>query len=400
MDAPADLAGSIRPRWRMTKAALFVAAVMLLAHGVFSYAFAFRLPSCDDLIWLARSQRWPLHCEDARDYAAGIDVPGINRWSYGVALRSAGFESLDSLPPEETLDPRVQPPLDRATWLMRRRAYSAMRFANALAMAGFLVLLWYAASAGLGSKALALLAVAPLAASHELRVVVTRIGPDAFLAFGLALTLAAWQYFHSRGAALSWRAVILVGAASGLATSGKLNGGLGVLAFVAYLACRSHGWGRLTRPTVACAAGFAVFAIVNPVVFFSGRAPWTVIHDILVRRVEVVGFVNAALGHFTRREILDEILPYWLVTLPLLALVQLAAARRFAWMEPAIWWGAFLFAGTAFTINVPVEYYIAPAHAGLFFPSALAAIALVRRWLAANLVMTRRAPGAAPAEPV
>jgi len=131
----------------------------------------------------------------------------------------------------------------------------------------------------------------------------------------------------------------------------------------------------------------------------------------LARRAEVIEKVNRQYGSYTHFTILKRtfditiswrrvlgismrqlVVPVW-AGIPVFVAAQWWAAKRLCWMEPVAWWGTFLFFGTWPVINNPVQWYVAPMYVGLYFPTAAAAIALVRQYIARNLVMTKRRDG-------
>ena len=389
------------------------AFVLLMAVVSMQMAGSRRWLSYDDPIWYHRSVRWPVRMEDRFDYRRAIDVPAVNRWVYGAALHAADLTSVPGVPKEDlSFSP---PPV--SSWtpenvFMPRSISFVMRGVNALLIpVMFGALLWVAAS-GLGSWTLALATILPLVMTSDLsRNTAFRIGPDIFLLAGFAASLVVWQHFHKAGRGVSWKAVAVMGVVTGLTTASKLNGGLVLLAYALYAAVHARGVERLTKPIVACAVAFAVFVAVNPVFYLAGKAPWTVVTDMLARRAEVIEKVNAQYGRYSTYKILTRafdlviptthvagmhlrqvIVPMW-AGIPVFVAIQVWAAKRFAWMEPVVWWGVFIFFGTMLTINNPVAWYTAPMYMGMAFPTAVAVIALAHRYIADNLALPGRSKG-------
>ena len=382
MTGDASIGAWKRPR--ITVAALV--CVTLAAWGVIFWTGTwYRIPETDHPIWFARAQRLPWNVRGAADYHDATDLPALNRWLYAAAVRITGAVDLPCPPPYLK---RLDETSGRDAWMWKipRRAELSLRAADSLFFALFITLMLVAARQALGYWALAPLALLPFLTSKSLFIAQHKVGPDAALFFGLALVLVVWQRYHNRGEGVSWRAVVWVGAAAGVATSAKYNGAIALVAYAAYAAVHARGMARLAKPAAACAVALAVFCIINPVMFASGRAPWQVVETIVARRIEVINGINDTFGRQPLLYTWEKAVPAWML-LPFLIAAQAVAVRRFRAVEPAVWWGAFLVVVTTLTINYPMHWYVAPAHVGLYFPSAVAVIALAHRYIADNLVM-------------
>jgi len=360
--------------------AVFIAYVLLLL----SQCMCVPLRPFDEPLWYRRCCRWPTEVNEPWLYKIAIDVPALNRWLYGGALRLCGLTGLPCPKADYSVSEKRNLTEGRiAPW----EAVMVMRSVNVLSFVGAVLPLYVVAWLILRSRAWAVVALLPLAFSKNIVLhIVPRVGPDALLAFTLSATLAAWVAWHLKGEGTTLKAVILLGALAGLATGTKLNGGLLVLAFCAYLVTSCKGWQRLWKPILAGASAFVAFSLINPVVIM-GRAPfYQVLVDMVRRRFVVIAGSNERAGPMSFIQFANSALPTWPM-LPALA-AGFIACRREGWFPPVAWWTAFLTLGTFFGINRPFPRYLGPLEIGLYFPAALCISFLASRAINKN----RRTP--------
>ena len=380
----------------------FVAFLLATAVVLAYYVPRSHVISNDNPTWYHRSVRWPFHAREELDYKRAIDVPAVNRWVYGIALHAAGLANEPGVAAEDSSFMPPKKGVDIPSHLTPTVALT-MRSVNAVVLLVYYGCLAWVAVTCLGSWRAAAVPIAAVLMPEALRwVAAFRIGPDVFLLTGYLAFLAVWVRFHAVHRTASWASCIVLGMIGGAATAAKLNGALVVLAYTASVLWTTTGVRRFLMPLAICAVALATFMLLNPVFYLSGRAPWTVISDMLSRRAEVIANVNYEYPHskwytitapFTIR-VSDRVfdigghvfvmphfrVPLWLCV-PACILAQIVAARRYEWMKPVAWWGIVIFIGNAAAINIPVQWYTAPLLLSLLFPTALAITALAREHL-------------------
>lgn len=363
----------------------------------------------DEAAWFQRSQDWPTSFEDPDAYAWAIDVPAVNRWVYSAVLKSTGLDVIpegerrvwtirehkgrpalfayDARWPHTPGFPMTAEALAERERLLGayapRRAIVAMRLANVLAFGGALVCLWLAAVQVLeGRKLAAALAALPLAVNSLFQAPPTGIAwrlwsGDVYLVLFLTGGLAGLLWLARRGMAATWRGAAILGTAAGLAVSSKLTGLLFLWAVMVYLAISARGFRRLAMPALCAAVAFAVFVVMNPAFYLTGRAPWTVCQDMLTRRSTVAAVWTSGHGALSAAEALGEAVGgLW----PMLFLAGLGLwfMRRAWWTLPVALWAAFLVAGSAagmVSMGIGHDHYRAPIELAAWFLTALVMLA-------------------------
>jgi hypothetical protein len=388
-------------RTNLALLAVLAAVLMILALcAVFTHTYA-----VDEAGWFMRSQESPLSFSDPRAYAWAVDVPALNRWVYWAVLDATG---LDRVPDGERRiwnlrsDAAGRPELyafdirwpgqpgaaeaRKPSFLSRRerewgavaprRAIVVMRLVNVLTFGAVLLCLWLVGALitrpARHWKWLAAIMPGAVLCSVAYVLPATAVAwriwsGDVFLTAFLTGGLALWLWLHKRGTAATGRGALALGVVAGLAVSAKLTGLLMLWPMMLYLGLTARGVRRLTLPAICAGAAFAVFLAVNPALYLTGRAPWTVCADMLARRGQVVdawlrnrpvlsffGAVAAVTGTEGR------------VLLPILAYV-LWRKRRAWYVLPILSWALFLVVGTiggAVSMGMFHAHYAAPYDLG------------------------------------
>jgi len=356
----------------------------LALYGPVLFYNAVRAPiSLDENLGLERISRSPAQFDVPLDHYYAIDHPALFRWINRAVLGALGVEIGEVPRTDHT---------QSVKWNVNHRAaprhvVRILQRANAAALVGALAALFFVARAALASDLWGFLVAAPLGLSTNFGVYVGGyIWTDAYLAFFLAWALFFWVLFGlSPEPTRVWR-IVVMGIVVGLAVSTKLNAGLLLAAYVAYLAVVCKGWGRIWRAAFFVAVAFAVFAAVNPVMWRGGPLWWWHIAGEIVRhRFNVIEMHAERFGEsaFTGR--LAKIFPMWYL-LPIYALI-VWTARGERWFLPVFLWSIFLVAGTALTINQPWKRYLMPLDMGMVVLVMLSAITLARRLSAPTLTV-------------
>jgi hypothetical protein len=358
------------PGTRVLPICLGLLAVLLLWQAICAPLYPF-----DEPLWYLRCARiWPCQFHSKWAYGAAVDLPAVNRWLYGSALRATGLHTLpcpradySKTLEQNRAEGRVAP------W----RAVMVMRSVNVVVLCAMVGTLYCAAYLVVGSRWWALAAVIPVVASKTFSMRLTeKVAPDAMLLCMMALTLAPWLAWHLRGDIGKWKMGLYLGLLAGLATATKLNGGLLVIALVVYFAITCGKWERVFVPLMTTGAAFAVFVLVNPVMWYGYIPVFSPTVDMLARRFVIMAIKAAQYGPMSFTDFAQQALPTWPL-LPLMLAVFFAAWRQ-PWFLPVACWGGALAIGTFFTIGVPVQHYLAPLELGLYFPAALALVSNYR----------------------
>lgn len=308
----------------------------------------------DDLVWMYRFQHLPYAAApgDDPEHTHGLDQPALERYVFHFLLKWTGRLPADKLPEWDynqdfnwnVSQGRVAPP----------DAVHFVRVVNAAFMIAAAVLIFLALAK----------AVSPLAGFvgglyftvHPATVDVTwSIGSDPLLWMLMPAALLIWLY---RGKSLG--GAIAVGIVTGLAASAKINGGVVVVGYCAWVLLKR-------RPLLAVAAGTAAlvtFVALNPVVFGRGilGVPAS-LNEILTWRhtrslqmaAHYQGYADAP-----RWRLFYYLLgPWW----PLLALILVSP--RLWRLEPVVFWAAALTILHALTVTAPLPRYKLPIDAGL-----------------------------------
>ena len=356
----------------------------------------------DEPLWFRKAQATSAHTADPDDRFYAIDVPGLNRWIYWPMFRITGLYKVPPGEPEcwslrdgriyfeeSFTNPRWPVNVSQEafqTWIHRRGRYAprssimALRLVNIAVYGVMLAALWYAARAALKSPWLAVLAVCPVALVPAFNVNVAFVvwSGDIFALAMLAVALAVWMRYHLKGQTASRSAILVISILCGLATASKLNGVLVLFAYLTYLAICSNGLSRLTNPLVAGLIAFATFLAVDPVVFlYPDKAPWQVLSLMVTRRMQVAADWTRREGPLGWSQILSLAIFWW----PLVPVAVWAfwRQRRARWFLPLALWCAFNLVGTlagVLEVNRADDEYMAQAYMALFFPVAVAIIAL------------------------
>jgi len=382
--------------------ALLAAIMSVLAFA----AFTQRTAPYNEPLWFMRSQVPPTDLSTDAHRLWAVDIPNLNRWAYWAALKVTGLDRVPCGEPSawEFKDGTVyfQGRRGGANWLSPdpshrnmewletfhgkyapRRAIVAMRMVNLAAFASMLVFLWLTARMAIGADIPALATVLPFTMMHFWVTTVASIAVsgDSFLLPAFALTLFLWTRYHMKGQGVSWRSVIVVGAAAGLATSAKHPGIIMVGAFGLYLMWHARGWNRIAMPAVAAAAAFAVFVLVNPaVLMYPGARPWEVLQMMVDRREEVAAAAATRFGDPGWPELWRKAF-FWVPWVPA-ALAGFWVLRRERWMAPLMFWCVSIIvvtlAGLVLLRNFEARYAL-PIELSLYFTVALMGAALALR---------------------
>jgi len=298
---------------------------------------------------------------ELRLYWHGIDHPALERWVFHYLLKWAG-RMPENLPVE---------PWDysqSADWNIDRGhvappgARRFVRVTNAAFMVAAAALIFVAAARAVTPLAGFLCAAAfidPLNALGHTVEIAWSLGPDPLLWLMMAATLVSWVYLED-----SRHGALVTGLAAGLAASTKLNGAFLVIAFVGWLLYKR----RWRRALAAGAAAFAVFVLVNPVVWSRGVAGFPrVLWDFVAwGRMRAPAYAAAfaelaGKGWLGARAVILA-RPLWLWIILIIALL---ASKRLRRLEPLVLWAAVIAMAHLLTVPAPAPRYVFPIHAGL-----------------------------------
>ena len=298
---------------------------------------------------------------ELRLYWHGIEHPALERWVFHYLLAWTGRmpESL----PEEPWDYSQghQWNIDRGHVAPAETRWF-VRVTNAAFMVAAAALLYVAVARAVTPFAGFLCAMAfvdPVNLLGHTVEIVWSLGPDPLLWLMMAATLVSWVYLKD-----GWPGAMVTGAAAGLAASSKLNGAFLAVAFCGWLLYR-HKW---RRAIAAGAVAFAVFVILNPILWSRGvmgipRVVWDFVAWGRLRApAYAASFAELAgkgwLG--ARAVILGR--PLWLWAILIVALL---ASRRLRKLEAVPLWAAVIALGHLLTVPAPAPRYIFPVQAGL-----------------------------------
>ena len=296
-----------------------------------------------------------------RLYWHGIDHPALERWVFHFLLKLA-----DRMPENLPVEPWDYS--QSADWNIERGhvappgARRFVRVTNAAFMVATAALIFVAAARAVTPLAGFLCAVAfidPLNVLGHTVEIVWSLGPDPLLWLMMTATLVSWVYLQD-----SWHGALITGLAAGLAASTKLNGAFLVIAFVGWLLYKR----RWRRALAAGAAAFAVFVLVNPVVWSRGVAGFPrVLWDFVAwGRMRAPAYAAAFaelagkgwLG--ARAVILGQPLWLWIILI-----IALLASKRLRRLEPLVLWAAVIAIAHLLTVPAPAPRYVFPIQAGL-----------------------------------
>jgi hypothetical protein len=358
------------------KVHLLLALTILVAItcAVSGYYIRTTGPNWDDTWRVKAAQISPSEYETEKSYIYAIDHPALGRYVYRTVAMVLGVPHVDvpdvdySKTERWNIDAGRLPPTD---------VVYVLRYVNGAFFLAAVVLLFAAAFLVLRNAWLALATALPFAVSEHIQVgVVAYVGSDVMLAFFLALAILLWTRFTMKGREKSVAAVLSVSLVCGLAVSAKLNGGLLVIAYLAYLAIISRGAGRVVRPAAATLVMCAVFVAFNPILRGGGPG-WAlhIIREMLAMRREIWldQFGEAPVG---RMGLVAKFFPYAAFA-PLLAAAFLAL-RKERWTLPVVCWAAVLVVGTLASAHRTYRRYFLPVEIAVFFSSGLAAWRLVQ----------------------
>lgn len=350
---------------------------VLLCGPILFYYSLTTPPLLDENLGLQRVSFCPADFSGNEASWHAIDHPALSNWVDWAVLRAlrADVSSVPAIDPNRSYEWNV------AHRLAPRYPVMVLRAAGTTALVAAMVCFFFLCRGALGNPVWAFLIVAPLVLPPYLgRYVGGYIWTDPYLAFFTALSGLLLVSFHLSGRPAHWARVICMGVIAGLAVSTKLNGGLILLAYAAYLAAVSRGARRFVLPAAAAAVAFAVFVAVNPVMWHGGPAGWLgVMGEMLRMRARVLQMHAHLFGEFAFADRLLFLFPLWYL-LPVFAFF-VVKARREKWFLPAALWAGFLIIGTVATTAEPFNRYRMPLDFGLAILVGLSVCqALERLW--------------------
>lgn len=344
---------------------------VLLRHHVMSAGI-----HLDENTHLDRLRKSPVDFTESTDYYYAIDHPALSRWANRASLALQGVKIGEVPVVDKTRSRQWNIENGRAA---PREPVMALRRSNVAVLTLALVCLYLVARRVVGGYVVPFALAAPLAIPPGIgRYVGGYILTDAYLCFFIALAALVWVLSHSSQRPGFWPRVVANGLVLGLAISTKLNAGLMLLAYMTYLTIILRGPRRWLMPLLAAAAAFAMFILVNPVMWHGGIPQWwRVISDTLSFRGKVMEMhaqMFGTAGLFARTAVL---VPRWYL-LPLFA-VPVWYARREKWFLPLALWAGFLIAGTIVSVNQPLPRYRMPINVPLVTLTVLSTAVLARR---------------------
>lgn len=340
---------------------LYLTLFVLLCGPILFYHAANAPILEDENLSLSRLKLSPVAVDDAIGHWHAIDHPALFHWVDRAILRAAGVEIgyVPEIIPAKGYDWNV------ANRAAPRRPVMVLRYAGAAALTLAAVCVFFMARAAVGGYLWGFLIALPVVVPPYFgRFVAASIKTDAYLALLIALAGLLLLRIHLRGRPLRWPDVALMGVVAGLAVSTKLNGGLILIAYAAYLAAVSRGVRRFVLPAAAAAVAFAVFVAVNPIMWHGGAAGWLgVIGEMLRMRAQVLRIHTNVFGEYGFGDRLLFLFPLWYL-LPVFAFF-VVKARREKWFLPVALWAGFLILGTVATTAQPFNRYRVPLDYGM-----------------------------------
>jgi hypothetical protein len=259
---------------------------------------------------------------------------------------------------------------------------------NATEIAAFVLCMgcmWWAAWMMLRSHVAAGIAVFAACAgpifslSHGARF--TAFAGDVYMAVFLAAVLALWLRLHFASSATSPTAVLAVGFFLAIAAALKEAALPVVGAFMAYLAWKGRGSGRVWKPLAVAAMTAAAYLAMNPLVIWDPLAgTWDVGPATLLRRFHALAGQASRRGPCGIAMALPDLFFFW----PVIPAAGLAAwaCRRERWFPVAgLVWAVLLLCviESVAEMRLSAERYVDTIKQGFYFLTAVFALSAMRR---------------------
>jgi hypothetical protein len=367
---------------------IWLAALLVTCGVVYGWWAANARPMFDEATFVRRAYIGPWRNTTYEERFYSIDLPAFPRWVWKGVFAVTGWhwEEMDDahyvFDERSPIYPRnlfPEGPTAETVDAAPRGAVHIMRAVNAAFMAAacvaaFLLGLYVFRTPLAGAAAALPFLVHPGVGQWA----VGYPGTDAMLLLWLVAFLALWTVYHMRGTADRPREVLFLAVVAGLGAATKINAGLLTVAFAVYTIAFGAKGRKWWLGPAFCAAAFAVFVIVNPVLWQPGAGGLVEgMRDVFARRQAVMEEQNRYLSvaapsaYFVARA--------WLAPVAAVAAWAAYRARDEKWLAPAAIWGAVVAAGSYVLLNRYDLRLALPIDFALMMPAVLALTALFVR---------------------